>query len=74
MKPNDIIYWNQYSGLTELCTNSDMKHAKQVVVYNQVFYTSYLVEKLMLDEKNEFSIKDNNFFHSKSFLTYRFRK
>ena len=58
MKPREVIYWNQYSGMTEPFSSSDMKYAKEVTVCDQIFDTKRLVEKLLADEENRFSIDE----------------
>ena len=61
MKPSDVIYWNQFSGKTELFMKSDMHNAKTCQIYEKNYYTEHLAEQLILDRKNEFTMRDYKF-------------
>lgn len=54
MKPADIIYWNQFSGVTESFSNTDMRLAKTVNVYGFSKHTDLLVQQLLNDGEISF--------------------
>lgn len=57
MKPNDIIYWNQYSGMTEPFKQSDMLFAKAIDIMDRSVYTDRFASKLLIDKFYETSIR-----------------
>ena len=59
MKYSQIIYWNQFSGLTERFTARDMKNAKEIQVYGHVYSTEPIIEDILLEGEHIFSIHEN---------------
>lgn len=60
MKYSQIIYWNQFSGLTERFTARDMKNAKEIQVYGHVYSTEPIIEDILLEGEHIFSIHEND--------------
>lgn len=54
MKPEDIIYWNQFSGLTESFSKTDMRLVKTINVYGFSKHTDLLVQQLLNDGEISF--------------------
>ena len=59
MKYSQIIYWNQFSGLTERFTARDMKNAKEIQIYSHVCNTEPIIEDILLEGEHVFSVHEN---------------
>lgn len=47
MKPSEIIYWNQFTGLTESFNKTDMRFAKDVSVYGIEKHTDVVIQHFL---------------------------
>lgn len=71
MKPTEIIYWNQYSGLTEPCQKSEMHNARDVTIYNAQYKVDYLAQSIFIDGEYLFTIKSRDLGQFASPTEYR---
>lgn len=58
MKPSDIIYWNQLSGLTETFSKTDMRYKKIVNLFGRKYATDGILKKLFIDRTLQFSMRN----------------
>ena len=56
MKPQEVIYYNEYSGKTELCTRADVKHGQSISTEYGTVYPLSLTEKLLIDGEFRFTL------------------
>lgn len=61
IRPQDVLYWNQLSGLTECFNKTDMQHAKNIEIFSMTYNVEKIVQHLLIDGSAEFSIRDNFF-------------
>lgn len=60
MKPEEIIYWNQYSGLTEHCKRSELNKCKKLPIYNEEWETRDIVRELFMNGEHTFEIRSKH--------------
>ena len=60
MKPNEIIYYNEYSGCTEPCGPSDVKNNQNITTKEGSYISSKIAKKLLMDGAVGFAIYEPN--------------
>lgn len=58
MKPSEIIYWNQLSGLAEYFSKTDMRYKKIVNLFGRDYTTNGILKKLFIDRTLRFNKKN----------------